>query len=38
MTVEEQSITQDLGTQKYMAPEIVNKEEHCDEKVEILIF
>ena len=38
MTVEEQSMTQGAGTQKYMAPEIINEEEHYDEKVDVYSF
>ena len=38
MTVEEQSMTQGAGTQKYMAPEIINEEDHYNEKVDVYSF
>ena len=37
MTAEEQSMTKGLGTQKFMAPEIINEEEY-DEKVDVYSF
>ena len=37
MSAEEQSMTKGLGTQKFMAPEIINEEEY-DEKVDVYSF
>ncbi|KAK8837206.1 hypothetical protein M9Y10_036633 [Tritrichomonas musculus] len=37
MTAEEQSMTKGLGTQKFMAPEIINEEDY-DEKVDVYSF
>lgn len=37
MTAEEQSLTHGIGTQKYMAPEIINEEPY-DEKVDVYSF
>ena len=37
MTVEEQSMTGGVGTQNYMAPEVMNKEKY-DEKVDVYSF
>ncbi|KAK8844183.1 hypothetical protein M9Y10_024388 [Tritrichomonas musculus] len=37
MTTEEQSMTRGLGTQKFMAPEIVNEEDY-DEKADVYSF
>ena len=37
MTAEEQSMTKGIGTQKFMAPEIINEEEY-DEKVDVYSF
>ena len=38
MTLEEQSMTRGLGTQKYMAPEILNEEDDYNEKVDVYSF
>lgn len=38
MSVEEQSMTRGVGTQKYMAPEIINEEENYDQKVDVYSF
>ena len=38
MTLEEQSMTRGVGTQKFMAPEIINEEEIYDEKVDVYSF
>ncbi|KAK8839454.1 hypothetical protein M9Y10_031808 [Tritrichomonas musculus] len=38
MTLEAQSMTQGIGSQKFMAPEIINEEDHYDEKVDVYSF
>ncbi|KAK8892802.1 hypothetical protein M9Y10_030047 [Tritrichomonas musculus] len=38
MTIEEQTMTRGAGSQKFMAPEIINEEEHYDEKVDVYSF
>lgn len=38
MTVGEQTMTRGLGSQKFMAPEILNEEDHYDEKVDVYSF
>ena len=38
MTIEEQTMTRGVGSQKFMAPEIINEEEHYDEKVDVYSF
>lgn len=38
MTVEEQTMTLGAGTQKFMAPEIINEEDHYNEKVDVYSF
>lgn len=38
MTIEEQTMTRGLGSQKFMAPEIINEEDHYDEKVDVYSF
>ena len=38
MTSEEQSMTRGIGSQKFMAPEIINEESNYDEKVDVYSF
>lgn len=38
MSIEEQSMTRGVGTQKFMAPEIINEEEFYNEKVDVYSF
>lgn len=38
MTVEEQTMTRGVGTQKYMAPEVMDEDENYDEKVDVYSF
>ncbi|KAK8883703.1 hypothetical protein M9Y10_042801 [Tritrichomonas musculus] len=38
MTIEEQTMTRGLGSQKFMAPEILNEEDNYDEKVDVYSF
>ena len=38
MTIEEQTMTRGIGSQKFMAPEIINEEEYYDEKVDVYSF
>ena len=38
MTIEEQTMTRGLGSQKFMAPEIINEEDYYDEKVDVYSF
>ena len=38
MTLEEQTMTLGVGTQKFMAPEIINEEENYDEKADVYSF
>ena len=38
MSIEEQTLTRGIGTQKFMAPEIINEEEKYDEKVDVYSF
>ncbi|KAK8888137.1 hypothetical protein M9Y10_039199 [Tritrichomonas musculus] len=38
MTVEEQTMTRGIGSQKFMAPEIINEEDYYDEKVDVYSF
>ena len=38
MSVQEQSLTRGVGSQKYMAPEIINEENNYDEKVDVYSF
>lgn len=38
MSTRDQSMTLGIGSQKYMAPEIINEEDHYDEKVDVYSF
>ena len=38
MTIEEQTITRGVGSQKFMAPEIINEDDYYDEKVDDVVF
>ncbi|KAK8835712.1 hypothetical protein M9Y10_040530 [Tritrichomonas musculus] len=38
MTIEEQAMTGGIGSQKFMAPEIINEEDHYNEKVDVYSF
>ena len=38
MTIEEQTMTRGLGSQKFMAPEILNEEDNYDVKVDAYSF
>lgn len=38
MSVEEQTMTLGAGTQKFMAPEIINEDDHYNEKVDVYSF
>ena len=38
MTIEGQIMTWGMGNQKFMAPEIINEEDHYDEKVDVYSF
>ena len=38
MSVEEQTMTRGVGSQKFMAPEIINEEDYYDEKVDVYSF
>ncbi len=38
MTIEEQTMTRGVGSQKFMAPEIINEEDYYDEKVDVYSF
>lgn len=38
MTIEEPAMTRGIGSQKFMAPEIINEEDHYNEKVDVYSF
>ena len=38
MTIEEQTMTRGVGSQKFMAPEVINEENFYDEKVDVYSF
>ena len=38
MTIEEPTMTRGIGSQKFMAPEIINEEDHYNEKVDVYSF
>ena len=38
MSAEEQAKTQGIGTQKFMAPEVLNEEDEYNEKVDVYSF
>ena len=38
MTIEEQTMTRGVGSQRFMAPKIINEEQYYDEKVDVYSF